>query len=166
MAILAAVAIAAQVLGKVAETNAAVGQHNTQAKMSDRNAQILEQRGLQIGADAARNEEALRRDYRDFAGTQLAAAAESGLGTGGSILDVIRQSESRANLDALNIRYRGQTEAQGFRAEAGTERVTSSLARQMASKAKAAGALGIIGTAAGGGYEVRRIYKQNGNSWW
>lgn len=64
---------------------------------------------------ALADEEAQRRESRQFLGRQAAAMAEAG---GGIDEGVARQSAVLAELDALNIRYAGQLKASGLLADA------------------------------------------------
>jgi len=67
--------------------------------------------------DAYANEEAQRRQYRQFQGTQAAAIAQAGTGYGGTSSNVMDQSAVQAEIDALNTRYRGLTRATLYRAQ-------------------------------------------------
>ena len=79
-------------------------------------------------ADAA--EEAKRRSSREFFGRQRAAIAQSGLGVGGSVLDVVADSELNAELDALNIRYEGATRATSLRNQSAIESMLGKAAKK------------------------------------
>jgi hypothetical protein len=57
---------------------------------------------------ALADEQAHRRETRQFLGRQAAAVAQSGAAPGGTSEALARQSEVLAELDALNIRYHGQ----------------------------------------------------------
>lgn len=63
------------------------------------------------------DEEAQRREAKMLLGAQAAAMAQSGTGIAGSNELVMRQSAALAELDALNIRYRGLMQAKGLLAE-------------------------------------------------
>jgi hypothetical protein len=83
-------------------------QGKSQSKLMRQQARVAEQQGL---AD----EEAMRRQAREILGAQAAAMAQSGTGPGGSNELIARQSAALAELDALNIRYRGQMQAKALR---------------------------------------------------
>jgi hypothetical protein len=149
----------AKVLGGIMQTNSQVGQLKTESAAEAENARRL---GLQAGVaygTGARNEEQFRREYRDFAGTQAAAIGEGSLSSTGSILDIVRQSEARANLDALKVRQRGVAEGQQLENEAGNARMRSSLARTMAKRARIAGTIGTVGDIAGAGSNIFQTRK-------
>lgn len=137
-------------LGDIMDANAQSGSLKAQGLMEQQNERMLYRRADQIGSEGARNEEALRRDYRRFAGTQAGAISESGLTNDGSALDIVRDSETQANMDALNIRYRATSEAQATRYEAQQAGMRSSLARQMAKRVRVSGYLRAVGRVAGG----------------
>src|SRR5688500_926033 len=84
-------------------------------KFNEDSYRYLESQTAQKGA---RDEEAARREYRYFAGEQAAAIAEGGGGLEGSALDVFRDSERNAFLDALNIRHDASERAREYRYEA------------------------------------------------
>jgi hypothetical protein len=80
-------------------------------------AQELERQGRIARAQADRDEATKRRENRDFLNTQAAAFAEHGQ-IGGSADLIARQSAVLAELDALNIRYGGQTRQEQSRRQA------------------------------------------------
>jgi len=58
-----------------------------------------------------------RRQGREFLGRQAAAIAQSGTGPGGSNERIQNESAINAELDALNIRYKGAMTAWGYRVD-------------------------------------------------
>jgi len=78
-------------------------------------AKAYRQQARVVSQEATADEEAQRRETRLLLGTQAAAMAQAG---GGIDEGVVRQSELMANLDALNIRYRGQLARAGLMSEA------------------------------------------------
>lgn len=69
------------------------------------NRAALRMQARETRSEGYRDEEAQRRDARQFFGMQAAAMADAGGGVGGSNELLIRQSAALAELDALNIRY-------------------------------------------------------------
>ena len=67
--------------------------------------------------DAYTNEEAQRRQFRQFQGNQVAAAAQAGGGYGGTISNVLDQSAVQGEIDALNYRNRGLSRARLYRTQ-------------------------------------------------
>lgn len=83
------------------------------------NARVARQNARNAAIDANAQEAQVRRDARAIAGDAIAAMGASGsaLGTG-SALDLLRESATNAEMDALNIRRRGAYEYAAGRAEA------------------------------------------------
>jgi hypothetical protein len=128
--------------GLVAYGNIVQGQaqqkgHDYNATMLRQNAAIEEQQG---GA----REEAQRRKAREVLGSQAAAFAQAGTGVGGSAADIMKQSATNAELDALMIRYESGLKATGLKNEAQAETYAGKVAKQ-------AGKYGAIGSILGGG---------------
>lgn len=67
---------------------------------------------------SAQDEYQQRREARELMGRQAAGFAEAGIGYGGTTELVMRDSAIKAELDALNIRYRGVLQGRGLQAEA------------------------------------------------
>lgn len=105
-------------------------QGNAEKKAANYNAAILESNADQATREAGAREEAQRRDAAFQLGRQRAAIAQSGGGFGGSAADVMRQSASLAELDALNIRYEGDLRRRGLLAEAGMSRWQGKMAKK------------------------------------
>lgn len=99
-----------------------ISQANTAKKIGERNAKLDEMAAKAEQDQAARDEEALRRDNNQFFGRQRAAMAESGLGAGGSTGMLADQSAVLAELDALNIRYGGTMRGRGLLSQAANSR--------------------------------------------
>ena len=108
----AAVTAASAIAGGDAQRRAA----NTNADIAEQNRKLAAEQGFA-------REDAFRRQARMRLGSQAAAIAESGVDPGsGSALLVAAQSATNAELDALNIRYEGLTQATGYAREAVAER--------------------------------------------
>ena len=110
-------------VGSIAQGNAAAAQAEGQANAARYNAQVNEnnaQTALQAGNA---NEEAQRRKSAQQLGQQRAGLAENGIGLdSGTATDLTEQSAMNAELDALNIRYQGKTQAQAYRSGAALDR--------------------------------------------
>lgn len=78
------------------------------------NIKVDEQNAATKGQQTSAAEEAQRRQARQALGAERAGIAESGVGFGGSSLDVMRRSTKNAELDAMNIRYAGDLERAGI----------------------------------------------------
>lgn len=87
-------------------------------KQAAYNARVLRMQGKVAEEQALVSEAGQRRENQQFLGKQAAAFAESGVGYGGSALDVMSQSAKEAELDALTIRYKGQLAKFGYQTDA------------------------------------------------
>jgi hypothetical protein len=128
--------MASKGIGSFTEGSVQSGNAANDARAEEENAKNLLTQASQIGQKGAADEDQARREYRSFAGDQFASISESNLGTGGSALDVARDSESKAYLDALNIRHDAGAQAQEVRYGAEQAHMRSALARQMEKRAK------------------------------
>jgi hypothetical protein len=118
---------------------AAAASYNVQASMQ--NATIAEQA-------ASANEIAMRRENDQRMGAMRARAAESG-GFTGSNLELLDQSATNMELDALNTRYRGQGQAAGLLSQANLDAYQARADRLNAGQAMQAGYLGAASQALG-----------------
>lgn len=94
------------------------------------NAAALGQQAHVAQSQAYADEEAQRRAARQVMGTQAAAVAQAGGGSGGTTAKLVEQSAIAAELDALNIRYGGQIKATGLLAQAQGERLAGQAGRR------------------------------------
>jgi hypothetical protein len=79
-----------------------------------------ENQNLEIaGQQTSQAEEQQRREARQLLGAGRAAVAQSGLAMTGSAADIMKQSATNAELDALNIRYAGTLERMSILNEIG-----------------------------------------------
>lgn len=147
-------------IGAISQGNAKSEQYDAQANANAYNASVMRQ-----NADIARqqgnaNEETQRRRARQVLGNQRAAVAEADIGTEGTGSDLVGQSASNAEMDALNIRYNAHLQDVGFLNEANLQDWYGTQARRNASSAQTAGWMN-AGTAvlSGLGGYVRRSTK-------
>lgn len=103
------------------------------------NAQVAGQNAALAIQQAAQDERALRVQGRKFLGDMRASYGASGVTMEGSPLEVMKESAAAIELDALNIKYEGETRALGFRNDARLERYRGEYAA-------AAGRLGAAAT--------------------
>jgi hypothetical protein len=79
-----------------------------------------ENQNLEItGQQTSQAEEQQRRESRQLLGAGRAAIAQSGIAMTGSAADIMKQSATNAELDALNIRYAGTLERMSILNEIG-----------------------------------------------
>ena len=86
----------------------AVRSADANRKMAHTNADIAQQRATIAAQQSSVNEDAQRRRADYAIGTQRAAIAQGGIGFEGTGGDLVGQSSTNAELDALNIRYGGK----------------------------------------------------------
>src|SRR4051812_15919694 len=78
------------------------------------NSKTLKLQAIAANQQTQADEEAQRRESRQFLGRQAAAAAEAGVGYDGSTGLIAAQSATMAELDALNTRYAGRLRGAGL----------------------------------------------------
>ena len=84
---------------------------------SKRNAMMLEMQGKVAEQQAHQDSQAVAREYRQLAGRQAAAIAQNGGAYEGSNAKVLHDTETRAFLDQLLIRYKGRMARIGMQQE-------------------------------------------------
>jgi len=136
---LSAAAMAAGAFGSIGAGNSAAAQQRSAAQAAEYNAQVDRNRADNAMQVANANEEAQRRHARIVMGQTRAGLAQAGIGAEGSASDVLQQSSGNAELDALNIRYQGQLQAQGLTNQANLDDYTARTARSNASSARTGG---------------------------
>lgn len=115
-----------------ASANAQAQAMNYQAKVDENNAQTARDQ-------AAVREEQQRRRFAALEGQAMAGIAQSGTGFDGSNLDMLKQNAVNNELDALTIRYEGQTKANSFDAQSNLDRYNSSIYSMNAGNAATSG---------------------------
>lgn len=130
-----------------------------EAAVADQNAKIAEGNAARARLDAARAEEAQRTEARQSLGRSAAAYAQGGAAGGGlgagSGFRVIDQGAKAAELDALNIRYGGETEAFADLTQAAQFKAERSAAKKRARGALMSGLLGSAASALSGAADYR-----------
>lgn len=136
-------------LGSMSEGNDRAAQYEAYAQANAYNAAVLRARAESARGVAAVREDSYRTSSRIDAGEQRAMAAESGMGMGGSNLDILRQNAVMRELDALNIRYEGEMAAYDFTTEANLQDWESGINMGNASRARSRGMMGMVGNLIG-----------------
>lgn len=136
---------AMQVISSISGGNQQAKQFEAYARANEYNAAVLRQRADTTRSAYGQREEQQRRQARFVLGQSRAAAAESGTGLGGSNADIYGQSEIMAEMDALNIRYGGESEAQGYLSQSGLEEWQAGVNRASGSSARRSGFIGAAG---------------------
>jgi len=160
--------MAAAVLGLVgslmsasAQSSAARQQAEYQNQIARYNAQQAENQAAYARQAAAAEESRFRRQSAKELGAIRAQYGAAGVEIEGSPLDVLQESATMAELDALTIRHRGDVQAQGYLNTAALDRHKgqSALAsgRATASSARTLGILrGVTSFVGNGGFGLTR----------
>jgi hypothetical protein len=120
-------------------------QADAQSRAYDYNANIAEENATQALAISAQNERRQRIQGKKEIGSMVAAYGASGVTTEGSPMEVLADSIANAELDALNVRFSGQSKAINLRNEAAYGRYQAREAKRMARISAAASLLGAGG---------------------
>lgn len=146
------VATAVSAVGSIAQGNAAAAQQQSAANAANYNAQVGENNAQTALQASNANEEAARRKSAGDMGRLRAGLAENGVGLdSGTATDLTEQSAMNAEMDALNIRYQGKTQAQAYKSGAALDRMQAQQATANASSAQTSGYL-TAGASALSGY--------------
>lgn len=142
-AMVGALAVSAGVstIGMLASSHAQANSYRMQAYAAENNAALLRANGQVAAQEANAREEALRRNYGRLQGEALAGIAQSGTGFSGSNLDLLKQNDTYANLDALTIRYEGEQAKRGLLAQASQSEYEALAYKQNAKATRQAGYL-------------------------
>ena len=117
-------------------------QYLMKAKAEEYNAGVARYMGEQALKASMAEQLALRRNQRQFQGSQRAAIAQAGIGTGGSAADVVGQSTTLAELDAMNLAYEGAARFRAALTQADLDEANADSYRYGATAAKATGNIG------------------------
>jgi hypothetical protein len=117
-------------------------QYQAQANAADYNAAVSRFMAKQYAKASGAEQLGLRRQQRQFLGTQRAAIAQAGIGTGGSAADVVEESTTLAELDAMNLAYEGASRFMAAMTQADMLEATGIALRAGSTSAKAAGRIG------------------------
>lgn len=117
-------------------------QYLMKAKAEEYNAAVSRFMGEQALKASTAEQLVLRRNQRQFLGTQRAAVAQAGIGTGGSAADVVAQSTTLAELDAMNLAYEGAARFKAALTQADLDEVNAVSYRYGSTAAQATGRIG------------------------
>lgn len=147
------IAIISAVAGAAAAESSAEAQSsadNARAQAAQTNATIAQNNARNAQMVSNANEEAQRRKSAAQLGEQRAGLLQAGIGADGSAADVIAQSAGNAELDALNIRYQGQLQANNYLNQGQGDLAQANADRISASNDETAGAYGVATNLLGG----------------
>lgn len=111
-----------------------------QAQADDYRAAIDKANSVSTYQQTTAAEEQSRRQFNQLQGHAIAAAAQSGTDiSSGSNLDILQQNAVMGELDALNIRYQGQTQARNYDAQSKLDKWNAKIDRINAQNGLATG---------------------------
>lgn len=161
-ALLVASAVTSAV-GAISAGNSQAANYDAQRQAHDYNANVALQNAGQARNEAGAAEDLQRRRASRVLAEQRGGVTQMGVdGSAGTAADLYRQALEDSELDALNIRYEGESRARGFNIEADQQRYASSLAKTNSKAARKAGYLNAIGStlSVAGGYYKGQAGKQ------
>ena len=148
---------AAEMQGRAAQQSA---EYN--AKVADMNAKIAERQARDAVERGQIEEQQQRMKTSQIIGQQRAALAANGVDAGfGSPLDVLVDTATIGELDALTIRSNAYREERDIRQQGANYRGQAGMYRSQASSASTGGFLGAMGTFLGGGSRAYGQYQQS-----
>ena len=137
---------AMQAVGSIQKGNAEAASYKAQAQANTYNAEINQQNADRTSREYSIKEDNLRRQQAQFLGRQRAAFSEADIGYGtGSALDTVN-----SNLDALTLRYDGQTKRAAYLDQSNLDTFQSGVDKMNASSARTAGYISALGNVLGG----------------
>jgi hypothetical protein len=100
-----------------------------QAKVEENNATRAGYSAIQAQEQAGREADQIRAERRRTLSQNIAAASKSGLGIGGSVVDVMQDTALQSEKDIQMAIYRGQTSAYNSAQEANSLRAQAAMSR-------------------------------------
>ena len=141
---------AVSAMGAISQGNAQAASYRSQAAADTYNAQVTRDNAARTSHEFSLREDNLRRQQAQFLGRQRAGFAEAGIGTGGSAADVMEEDTVSSSLDALTLRYEGQTQRTAMLNQANLFDMQAAGANANAKQARKAGYIGALGSVLGG----------------
>lgn len=149
-------------VGAVAQGQAANAQGKAAQRAAEYNAKVQEVEAKQRSREANLEEESRRRRIRQILGGQRAELAESGIGFEEMGQSLIADSAKFGELEALNVRYSGETARRGLLAGANIARFQGQAARAAGRAQRNASYLKAASSLASGGYQISQVGGSNG----
>lgn len=135
--------------------------YSAQAKAAEQNAATASKQA-EISAQAgAQEEQRVRNRTAQIAGQQKAGLSASGLDIAtGSPLDILTETSTQGNIDALATRRNAAQQTWGYQAEQTNYQNQASSARASASNAQTAGYMGAVGSLLTGATKQQDMYSK------
>jgi len=147
-------ATAIQAVGAISSANSQAAALTSQAQASDYNAAVSRQQAEQALQVSTAQQLQSRRESRQFLGRQRAAAVQATGGVKGSAGDILEQSETLAELDALNIAYEGSLRSKGYSTQADLDNFYSRAYSSQAKSTRRSGLFSAAGSVGMGAYNL------------
>lgn len=147
--------------GAIQQGKAAQASANYNAKVADMNAKIAERQARDAVERGQQEEQQQRMKTSQVIGQQRAALAANGVDLAfGSPLDVLVDTATMGELDALTIRANTYREERDIRQQGLNSTAQASAFRAEGANARTAGNMNAFGTILGGGAKAYSNYKQ------
>lgn len=159
---LGATGLGLQMKGQYEAGKAAQAQAESQAALREYNAQLAEREAVEAQEAAAYEEQKFRKGGERLKARQRARYAKAGVTFEGTPLDVMEQTASELEMDALMIRRGGQVGARRLTAEAQLQRFAGRSALLRGRAARRASQLGMLTTGLTGGAQLGYMGSQLG----
>lgn len=149
-------------VGAIQQGQAASASARYQAKVSDMNARLADKAAKDALERGALEEQKQRQKTAQLLGAQQAGMAANGVDiTFGSPLDLLVDTATLGELDALTIRSNAYREERDIRQQGANYRGQAGALRAEASSASTGGFLSAVGTVLGGGSKAYGQYKNS-----
>ncbi len=147
-------------LGQIQQGQATAASARYNAQVSDMNAKLADKAAKDALERGAVEEQKQRQKTAQVIGAQTAGMAANGVDISfGSPLDLLVDTATMGELDALTIRANTAREERDIRQQGENYRGQAGMYRASASSAETGGFLGAMGTVLGGGANAYKSYK-------
>lgn len=149
-------------LGAIQQGQASAASARYNARVADMNARMADRAAKDALERGKLEEQKQRQKTAQLMGQQTAAMAANGVDIGfGSPLDLLVDTATLGELDALTIRSNAYREERDIRQQGANYRGQAGMYRSQASSASTGGFLGAMGTFLGGGSRAYGQYQQS-----
>lgn len=149
-------------VGAIQQGQAASASARYQAKVSDMNAKLADKAAKDALERGAMEEQKQRQKTAQLLGAQQAGMAANGVDvTFGSPLDLLVDTATLGELDALTIRSNAYREERDIRQQGANYRGQAGMYRAQADSASTGGYLSAVGTVLGGGAKSYGAWQQS-----
>ena len=149
-------------LGAIQQGQASAASARYNARVADMNARMADRAAKDALERGKLEEQKQRQKTAQLMGQQTAAMAANGVDIGfGSPLDLLVDTATLGELDALTIRSNAYREERDIRQQGANYRGQAGMYRSQASSASTGGFLGAMGTVLGGGSRASGQYQQS-----